>query len=127
MKRIPAIILTCILIVPSLFGQQPAKTPLVIVCQCDDPNSRLLETAVRDAVATNPRYREIHPEREDKTPYYRLVLVAMDADPAPVVVFVVVLHGDAFMTLGVRVCGTTKMEWCANNILSTADHAIQNQ
>ncbi len=108
-------------------AQQPAKIPLVVVCQCDDPNSRLFETAVRDAVAASPRYYEVHPNREDRTSYYRLVLVALDADPAPVVVSVVVLRGDSFMTSAVRVCGTLKIAWCASGVLAVADHAIQSQ
>jgi hypothetical protein len=127
-NRILATLASAILVcAPGLQAQQPAKIPLVVKCQCDDPNSRLFETAVRDAVAASPRYYEVHAEREDKTAYYRLVLVAVDADPAPVVVSVVVLHGDLFMTSAVRVCGTSKLAWCASSVLSVADHAIQNQ
>ena len=106
--------------------QPPAKTPLVIVCDCDDLNSRTLETAVRDVVAGSPRYYEVHPDREDKTAYYRLVLVALDDTPQSIAVSVVVLHGDSFMTSAVRICGINRMAWCAGTILSSADHAIQS-
>lgn len=127
MNRILAALAFTILGCAPRTAQQPVKTPLVVVCQCDDPNSRLFETAVRDAIAASPRYYEVHPNREDKTSYYKLVLVAIDADPAPVVVSVVVLRGDLFMTSAVRVCGTSKLAWCASSVLSVADHAIQSQ
>lgn len=107
--------------------QASAKAPLVIVCDCDDLNSRTLETAIRDAVAGSPRYYEIHPGREDKAAYYKLVLVALDDTPQSIAISVVALHGDSFMTSAVRVCGINRMTWCANTILSFADQATQRQ
>ena len=107
-------------------SQQVAKKPLVIVCGCDESNPRMLESAIRDAVALSPRYYDFRPSTNDKAPYYRLVLVAIDDDVSTIAVSFFVLRGDSFVTSGVRVCGINKMAWCANNILASADHAIQS-
>lgn len=106
--------------------QQPTKTPLVIVCSCEDLNARGFEAAVRDVLAASPRYYEVHADQTDKTEHYRLLLVAIDDADSSVAVSFVVLRGNYFMTTGVRVCGLNKMAWCANNILAAADHAIQS-
>lgn len=103
MSRFCHVIVFLLLLPCLLRAQRPAKTPIVIVCGCDDPNSRMLESAVRDAVAASPRYYEVHPDREDKSDYHRLVLAAIDDSPQSVAVSVVVLDGDIFMTSGVRV------------------------
>jgi hypothetical protein len=122
MKRlcVACLLFSCI----ALNAQQPTKTPLVIVCECDDLNSRIFESKIRDAVAGSPRYYEIRPGRDDKTYYHRLVLVALDDTPQSVVMSVVVLRGDIFMTSSVRACGKNNLDWCANSVLSIADHAI---
>jgi len=125
--RLALLCLLSLAYLPGLKAQQPVKTPLVVVCSCDDLNSRMLESMVRDSVAASPRYYEIHPNREDKATYYRLILVALDDTPSSIAVSAVVLHGDSFVTSAVRVCGVNKLTWCAGTILSFADHAIQNR
>lgn len=120
--------LSCVILVAcasNLQAQQPPKTPLVIVCSCDDMNSRMFESAVRDAVAASPRYIEVRPDQA-KSGDYRLVLVTIDDTSSSIALSIVVLHGETFMTSGVRVCGANKLAWCASNVLASADHAIQN-
>jgi hypothetical protein len=92
--------LVCVLMLNAQQSQPPTKVPLVVVCGCDESDSRMLESAVRDAVAVSPRYYELRPGPDDKTPYYRLVLVAIDDDVSSIAVSFVVLHVQLLYDIG---------------------------
>ena len=108
------------------------RTPVVFTCNCKSDLSKRFETKFRDLLARSPRYREVPfsiRTDDNKTSTHWTISTAttissgLDSDPDSIAVSIVFLLDGLMMQHAVEVCGKSRLDECAENILSGFDHA----
>lgn len=136
MKRL-AICLAMILAIMTVraFAQAPVqapvrKIPVFFQCTCDDPVGSRLATAIRDLIATSPRYfksgSELIQQGGSVFPVWSIRVVTRDTDENATrsMIAVAVTRGLFFETLSVQSCGSLRVKECAEGILADLDRQI---
>lgn len=125
MKKLLATLL--LLSSSAAWGQStPARQNVIFHCNCDEQVGSLIATAFRDDLARSPRYREVVEDKDSKESSLRFFVLTMDDIPEShdhVAYSAVLLFGDAFITHEVGICGRTRAEGCAKDLLAFVDHA----
>ena len=125
------------LICPIALGQeQPHKTAIYLECPCSDPVGSVYATALRDAIASSPRYAETHNSEEKdsngKVKVYHWHLDIISLDPfnnggQNAVLSLVLLAGDdIFMTHSVQFCPKVEMQSCVQQTVAFFDSFISS-
>jgi hypothetical protein len=119
-------------------SSQTEKTPIYIDCACDDQVGQLYATALRDAVATSPRFTEASVKEvkspDGKTSVYNLVLaiVTLDVETPPgghsTAISAVLLMGNNFLfAQWVQACGRNVVQSCAEATLANLDRHLHSK
>jgi hypothetical protein len=118
-----------------VFAQAPAqapvrKIPIFFQCACDDPVGSRIATAVRDLIATSPRYfksgSEFSRQGSNVFPIWSIRMVTRDTDEnaSRSMIAVALTRGLFFETLSVQSCGSLRVKECAEGILADLDRQI---
>jgi hypothetical protein len=102
---------------------QTAKTPIEIGCNPKEGDmvGANLCTAVRDAVATSPRYIEVNANPKG----YRLRVTTIPTnDKQATAASVVLTWDDYYMSNLVQTCGSGRIAECAQGLVSSFDEDI---
>jgi len=104
---------------------QGTKTPIQLDCsvQSGDTVGAQFCTAVRDVVATSPRYREV--DRNRKGYKLSLATVAIEANIETAVSIALTWDG-VLLTNTVKICGTNIVQKCALESVSGFDDDVRN-
>jgi hypothetical protein len=102
---------------------QTAKTPIEIGCQSKtgDGVGTELCTAIRDGVATSPRYQEV-----DSSPQgfqLRVITVAISENGATAA-SVILTYNDYYISSLVQTCGSDRVGQCARGLVASFDEDI---
>jgi hypothetical protein len=114
-----------------VFAQAPVrKIPIFFQCTCDDPVGSRIATAVRDLIATSPRYfksgSEFNTQGANVFPIWSIRIVTRDTDEnaTRTMIAVAFTRGLFFETLSVQSCGSLRVKECAEGILADLDRQI---
>jgi hypothetical protein len=114
-----------------VFAQAPVrKVPIFFQCTCDDPVGSRIATAVRDLIATSPRYFKSEGDftqlGANVFPIWSIRVVTRDTDEnaSRTMVAVAVTRGLFFETISVQSCGSSRVKECAEGILADLDRQI---
>jgi hypothetical protein len=121
--------------VPAL-GQESGKIRVKVICSCDDNVGQMYASALRDALATSPRYKETSEDSFKKPDgtiaYYPFTIDAVSLDPSgnnngqETVVSVALTVGSMYLTNLVQYCPVAKVAECAHRALASLDRAINS-
>lgn len=134
MNRLALLAFLCFA-VPAM-GQ--TKTTVVFDCTCSDPVGARFATAVRDALASSPRYMlgytAVEKDKDGKATRYHWHLKAVSLDPTPdnegrstAISLVLLVGDDVFLTHMVQSCGINKVDSCAADAVSFMDGYINSK
>ncbi len=129
MKLLGVLLLFCGL-APAL--GQAKKIGIVVDCNCTDPVGTLYATALRDQIATSPRYELAYKAEEKdasgKTVHYHFHLKVVTLDPtnsddglSTVISAVLLVGNDTYLTQQVQSCGRSRVKECASGTLAFID------
>jgi hypothetical protein len=114
-----------------VFAQAPVrKIPVFFQCTCDDPVGSRLATAVRDLIATSPRYfksgSDFSRQGANVFPIWSIRVVTRDTEENATrsMIAVALTRGLFFETLSVQSCGSLRVKECAEGILADLDRQI---
>jgi hypothetical protein len=119
-------------ITAKVFAQAPVvrKTPVFFQCTCDDPIGSRIATAVRDLIATSPRYfksgGDFSQQGANVFPIWSIRMVTRDTDEnaTRTMVAVAFTRGLFYESLSVQSCGSLRVKECAEGILADLDRQI---
>jgi hypothetical protein len=131
MKRLAMCLVVLAIMTAKVFAQAPArKIPVFFQCTCDDPVGSRIATAVRDLIATSPRYfksgGDFTQQGANVFPIWSIRMVTRDTDEnaSRSMVAVALTRGLFFETLSVQSCGSLRVKECAEGILADLDRQI---
>jgi hypothetical protein len=131
MKRLAMFLAILAIMTARVFAQPPVpKIPVFFQCTCDDPVGSRIATAVRDLIATSPRYfksgSEFTRQGANVFPIWSIRMVTRDTDENATrsIIAVAVTKGLFFETLSVQSCGSLRVKECAEGILADLDRQI---
>lgn len=118
-------------------GQSTKKIAVKFSCSCSDTVGRAYATALRDALAESPRYREVYTAIE-KLPNGNTVdhwhIIAVSVDPSQsksgysTAIAITFLFGNTyFLTEEVKSCGMERVKECAQDTISDFDNLMNDQ
>ena len=114
-----------------VFAQAPVrKTPIFFQCTCDDPVGSRIATAMRDLIATSPRYfksgGDFTQMGASVFPIWSIRMVTKDTDEnaSRTMVAVAFTRGLFYESLSVQSCGSLRVKECAEGILADLDRQI---
>ena len=115
-----------------VFAQAPVvrKTPVFFQCTCDDAVGSRIATAVRDLIATSPRYfksgGDFSQQGANVFPIWSIRMVTRDTDEnaTRTMVAVAFTRGLFYESLSVQSCGSLRVKECAEGILADLDRQI---
>ena len=114
-----------------VFAQGPVrKIPIFFQCTCDDPVGSRIATAVRDLIATSPRYfksgGDFTQMGANVFPIWSIRMVTRDTDEnaSRSMIAVAVTRGLFFEAISVQSCGSSRVKECAEGILADLDRQI---
>ena len=131
MKRLAMCLAILAIMTAKVFAQAPVrKIPIFFQCTCDDPVGSRIATAIRDLIATSPRYfksgSEFNRQGADVVPIWSIRMVTRDTDENATqsVIAVVFTRGLFYESLSVQSCGSSRVKECAEGILADLDRQI---
>jgi hypothetical protein len=131
MKRLAMCLAILAIMTAKVFAQAPVrKIPIFFQCTCDDPVGSRIATAVRDLIATSPRYfksgGDFTQEGANVFPIWSIRVVTRDTDEnaSRSIIAVATTRGLLFETLSVQTCGSSRVKECAEGILADLDRQI---
>ena len=131
MKRLAICLAILALMTAKVFAQPPVtKIPVFFQCTCDDPVGSRIATAVRDLIATSPRYfksgSEFNRQGANVFPIWSIRVVTRDTDEnaSRSMIAVAFTRGLFFEALSVQICGSSRVKECAEGILADLDRQI---
>ena len=131
MKRLAMCLAILAIMTAKVFPQAPVrKVPIFFQCTCDDPVGSRIATAVRDLIATSPRYfksgSEFNQQGANVFPIWSIRMVTRDTNEnaSQAMIAVVFTRGLFFETLSVQSCGSLRVKECAEGILADFDRQI---
>ena len=131
MKRLAMCLAILAIMTAKVFAQAPVrKIPIFFQCTCDDPVGSRIATAVRDLIATSPRYfksgGDLTQEGANIFPIWSIRMVTRDTDEnaSRSMIAVALTRGLFFETLSVQSCGSLRVKECAEGILADLDRQI---
>lgn len=132
MKRLTMCLAILAVMTAKVFAQAPVvrKTPIFFQCTCDDPVGSRIATAVRDLIATSPRYfksgGDFTQQGANVFPIWSIRMVTRDTDEnaSRSMIAVAFTRGLFFETLSVQSCGSLRVKECAEGILADLDRQI---
>ena len=131
MKRLAMCLAILAIMTARVFAQAPVKKiPVFFQCTCDDPVGSRIATAVRDLIATSPRYfksgSEFAGQGANVFPIWSIRMVTRDTgeNASQSMIAVAVTRGLFFETLSVQSCGSLRVKECAGGILADLDRQI---
>jgi hypothetical protein len=115
MKRLAMRLAILAIMTAKVFAQAPVrKIPIFFQCTCDDPVGSRIATAIRDLIATSPRYfksgSEFNRQGADVVPIWSIRMVTRDTDENATqsVIAVVFTRGLFYESLSVQSCGSLR-------------------
>jgi hypothetical protein len=131
MKRLAMCLMVLAMMTAKVFAQAPVrKIPIFFQCTCDDPVGARIATAVRDLIATSPRYfksgGDFTQQGANVFPIWSIRMVTRDTDENATrsMIAVAVTRGLLFETISVQSCGSSRVKECAEGILADLDRQI---
>ena len=131
MKRLAMCMVIVGMMTAKVFAQAPVKKiPIFFQCTCDDPVGSRIATAVRDLIATSPRYfksgGDFTQEGANIFPIWSIRMVTRDTDEnaSRSMIAVALTRGLLFETISVQTCGSLRVKECAEGILADLDRQI---
>jgi len=111
------------------FGQQQEKIQVKFDCTCVDPVAARYATAMRDVLAKSPRYVETYLSKDpakDGGDYWNISVVSLpvNSDDNAAALSIVFKIGNTYINHLVQVCGTNKVEGCADDTIAQMDSTI---
>lgn len=132
--------LCCLLAVPTMAaGQsddaQPGRQRVEFNCQCSDSVGQLVATALRDLLASSPRYVEYSPQipaPKDAPFYWQIKAISIDPTEnntgRNTSISIVFLGSEVYyLSQMVQTCGVNKADDCARSILAGLDSALNSR
>ena len=101
-----------------------------VSCSCTDPTARAFAEAVRDAVARNPRYRDVTLTSGTERDLVRLSIVSLPlgggshADAPATALSIVFLKDGVMLDHLVETCDQTSVDACARTTVATFDSVM---
>ena len=133
MKRLAICLAILAMMTAKVFAQVPVrKIPIFFQCTCDDPVGSRIATAVRDLIATSPRYfksgGDFTQMGANIFPIWSIRMVTRDTDKnaSRSMVAVAVTRGLFYESLSVQSCGSSRVKECAEGILADLDRQISD-
>jgi hypothetical protein len=133
MKRLAMCLAILAIMTAKVFAQPSVpKIPVFFQCTCDDPVGSRIATAVRDLIATSPRYfksgSEFNQQGANVFPIWSIRVVTRDTDEnaSRTMIAVAFTRGLFFEALSVQSCGSLRVRECAEGILADLDRQITN-
>jgi hypothetical protein len=131
MKRLTMCLAILAIMTAKVFAQAPVrKIPIFFQCTCDDPVGSRIATALRDLIATSPRYfkygGDFSQQGANVFPIWSIRMVTRDTDEnaSRTMVAVAFTRGLFYESLSVQTCGSSKVKECAEGILADLDRQI---
>ena len=131
MKRLAMCLAIVAIMTAKVFAQAPVrKIPIFFQCTCDDPVGSRIATAVRDLIATSPRYfksgGDFSQQGANVFPIWSIRMVTRDTDEnaTRTMVAVAFTRGLFYESLSVQSCGSLRVKECAEGILADLDRQI---
>src|SRR6202044_499433 len=131
MKRLAMCLVILAMMSAKVFAQAPVrKIPIFFQCTCDDPVGSRIATAVRDLIATSPRYfksgGDFTQQGSNVFPIWSIRMVTRDTDEnaSRTMVAVAFTRGLFYESLSVQSCGSSRVKECAEGILADLDRQI---
>jgi hypothetical protein len=131
MKRLTMCLAILAMMTARVFAQAPVtKIPIFFQCTCDDPVGSRIATAVRDLIATSPRYfksgSDFTRQGSNVFPIWSIRVVTRDTDEnaSRSMIAVALTRGLFFENLSVQSCGSLRVKECAEGILADLDRQI---
>jgi hypothetical protein len=112
---------------------QTKKIPIFFSCTCDDTTGAALATAIRDQLASSPRYAETS---DTKAVSYQWHIVTLDPSKndegistaySAVITFGSHDSSEVFMGHDVGVCGRNSVPTCASDLVAYLDKTVHGQ
>lgn len=119
-----------LLLLPMMaFGQTPTKTGVKFSCMCNDEVGARYATAIRDLIASSPRYQSAVEYQTDlgksDTWNYGIRVVSLDPTNGKVgtssVLSIVITWGPVYLQSYVEVCPTDSVKSCAIGTFADLD------
>jgi hypothetical protein len=135
MKRLAMCLVILAIMTARVLAQAPVQAPVTKIpvffqCTCDDPVGSRIATAIRDLIATSPRYfksgSEFSRQGANVFPIWSIRVVTRDTDEnaSRSMIAVAFTRGLFFETLSVQSCGSLRVKECAEGILADLDRQI---
>jgi hypothetical protein len=131
MKRLAMCVAIVAMMTAKIFAQAPVrKIPIFFQCTCDDPVGSRIATAVRDLIATSPRYfkseGDFSQQGASVFPIWSIRMVTRDTDEnaSRSLIGVALTRGLLFETISVQSCGSSRVKECAEGILADLDRQV---
>jgi hypothetical protein len=131
MKTLAMCLAILAIMTAKVFAQAPVrKIPIFFQCTCDDPVGSRIATAVRDLIATSPRYfksgSEFNQQGANVFPIWSIRMVTRDTgeNATQTMIAVAFTRGLFYESLSVQGCGTLRVKECAEGILADLDRQI---
>jgi hypothetical protein len=131
MKRLVMCLAILAIMTAKVFAQAPVrKIPIFFQCTCDDPVGSRIATAIRDLIATSPRYfksgSEFNRQGADVVPIWSIRMVTRDTDENATqsMIAVAFTRGLFYESLSVQSCGSLRVRECAEGIVADLDRQI---
>jgi hypothetical protein len=109
----------------SLNAQTSTRMRVVLDCTCQQGLGESFATALRDELATSPRYVEI-PDNEKNRGFWHIRVVTTK-DPDSISVAYAFTIDDTFFTMGVSVCGKQRMSDCVQGVFTHFDAIVHER
>jgi hypothetical protein len=112
-----------VLLLSSTALAQTAKTPIEVRCspKPDDLVGAQVCTAIRDNIATSPRYTEVATSKNG----FELTILTVSVSDHDATALAMVLTYDQYYVSGlVQTCGSQKVSECARGLVSSFDEDI---
>jgi hypothetical protein len=114
------------------FAGPAEKTKVKIDCTCNDAVGARFATALRDVVASSPRYVETPLSNEpgkDAPWHWVISIVSVDGElnnpnVSTALSIVILVGDDIFMSQFVQVCGSEKIKDCAAHTFASFDAEV---
>lgn len=131
--RILPVVLLCLTVgcIKSAVAQEQKKIAVKFQCTCDDPVGSRYETAVRDLIATSPRYKAatefIENPGPNSVPNFGIRVVSLDPhrgdnlEGAETIYSVVITWGAFYYTSAIRICGSNNVQTAAQDTIALLD------
>lgn len=130
-------VLALLALVPcAVFAQQETKkVPVKFTCNCKDGVGRLYATALRDLLSQSPRYALVEsiasrggpgwPEGPEMGLNVTSISILEGTPDSSAFSEVITVGDELYLTHSVRVCGINKVAFCATDMFSELDEAVQ--